>query len=280
MLLVTGATGTVGREVIKLLAAAGQKVTAVTRTPDAARLSEGVTVHEGDPSRPQTLAPVLAGADAILLSPRAVGTAVGDLLGLAVEHGVRRVVVLSAVTVEYGGGYRRFAEAFRAVEDTARASGLDWTFLRCADFAANSLAWAPQIRATGTVRGASAAATTSPIHQRDIGAVAVRALLEPGHAGQAYALTGPQALTQRDRARIIGQAIGATVTFEETPPELVRQSMLAQGLPQEVADRMLGYNAACLEQPGPTTNTVARLLGRPALTFADWAAENAAAFRN
>ncbi|GAA2740230.1 NAD(P)H-binding protein [Kitasatospora cinereorecta] len=280
MIMVTGATGTVGREVVRLLAAKGVETAAVTRDPAAGALAGGGRPVVGDPSSPQSLAPALDGVQALLLSPRAVGGASAELLALAARYGVRRVVVLSAVTVEYGGGYRRFAEEFERVEDAARASGLPWTFLRCADFDANSLAWAPQIRATGLARGVYGDAATSPIHQRDIAEIAVRALLDPAHAGRAYAITGPESLTQRDRARLIGEAIGREVAFEEIPPEALRRAMLAQGLPQDVPDRLIGYAAACLTEPGPTTDTVEQLLGRPALTFATWAAEHAAAFRS
>ncbi|MEU8927099.1 NAD(P)H-binding protein [Kitasatospora sp. NPDC048545] len=279
MIMVTGATGTVGRTVVEHLAAQRCEVAAVTRDPAAGGPADGVRPVVGDPSRPQSLASALDGVEALLLSPRAVGGASAELLALAAEHGVRRVVVLSAVTVEYGGGYRRFAEEFERVEAAARASGLQWTFLRCADFDANALAWAPQIRATGLVRGVHGDAATSPVHQRDIAEVAVRALVDPTHAGRAYALTGPESLTQRDRARLIGEAIGRELAFAEVPPEELRRAMLAQGLPEDVPDRLIGYAAACLEQPGPTTDTVPRLLGRPALTFATWAAEHAAAFR-
>ena len=280
MIVMTGATGTVGREALRLLRDSGAKALAVSRDPDRAALPEGVRVVRGDPSDPGTLAPALDGAEALLLSPRAVGGASADLLALAAERGVRRVVVLSAVTVQYGGGYARFAEGFRAVEDAARASGLDWTFLRCSDFSANALAWAPQIRATGTVRGAYGGAATAAVHERDIAAVAVRALLEEGHAGQAYALTGPEPVSQREKVRLIGAAVGEPLTWQETDPERVRQAMLAQGLGADVPDRLLGYLAECLQRPGPSTDTVERLLGRPALGFAVWAADHATAFQN
>ncbi|MFC1434253.1 NAD(P)H-binding protein [Streptacidiphilus sp. N1-3] len=280
MILITGATGTVGREALALLLEGGHKAAAVTRAPDRAALPTGVQLVAGDPSDPGTLAAALPGVEAILLSPRAVGESTAELLALCAEHGVRRVVVLSAVTVEYGGGYQRFAAGFQRVEDAARASGLEWTFLRCSDFSANALAWAPQIRAAGTVRGAYGGAATSAIHERDIAAVAVRALADPAaHAGRAYALTGPQSLNQRDKVRIIGEAVGSEVHWQEVAPEQVRQAMLAQGLGEDVPDRLLGYLAECLQRPGPTTGTVEQILGRPALTFADWAADHANAFR-
>lgn len=278
MILITGATGHVGRAAVDLLLAAGEQVTAVTRDPAGAALPAEARVIGGDPSWPATLAPALRGVEAILLSPRAVGAGVGELLALAAEAGVRRVVVLSAVTVEYGGGYRRFAEAFTAVETAAEASGLAWTHLRCADFDANALVWAPQIRTTGVVRGAYGAAATSAIHERDIAEVAALALTDEAHAGRAYALTGPRSLSQRDKVAAVGATLGREVSWEEVPPDQVREAMLAQGVEENVPDRMLGYLAACLHEPGPATDTVERLLGRPARTFADWVADHAGAF--
>jgi len=278
MILITGATGTVGRAVAGLLAATGTPAAGVTRDP-AATLPDGVRVIHGDASRPDTLASRLDGVEAVLLAPRAVGQGAADLLASAAAQGAKRVVMLSAVSVEYGGGYRRFAEAFRAVEELVRASGLQWTLLRCADFAANSLAWAPQIRAHGLVRGAYGGAATAPVHERDIAEIAVRALSDPAYDGRTYALTGPHSLTQREKVAMIGEAVGEQFDFVESPPEQVRQAMLAQGLAPDVPDRLLGYLAACTEQPGPVTSDVQELLGRPALGFRQWAADHAAAFR-
>jgi uncharacterized protein YbjT (DUF2867 family) len=285
MILVTGATGNIGREVVNLLLNGGAKVVAVTRHPATAALPDGAHVVGGDPSRPQTLTSALRGVETVLISPRALGDATAgaatvELLKLAAEQGARRVVVLSAVTVEYGGGYQRFADAFRAVEDEARASGLQWTILRCSDFAANALAWVPQIRQASVVRGVYGDGATSTIHERDVAAVSARALLDVAHAGRTYVLTGPQSLTQRDKVRLIGEAIGKQVLWVEVAPEQFRQAMLAQGLAEDVPDRLIGYWSDRVQQPGPSSDAVEQILGRPALTFAQWAAEHAAAFRN
>jgi uncharacterized protein YbjT (DUF2867 family) len=280
MILVTGATGTVGREAIDVLQARGAEVAAVTRDPSTAALPDGVHVVGADPSKPQTLTAALGGVEAVLLSPRAVSGATAQLLSMAADRGAKRVVVLSAATVKYPVGQRRFVEQFESAEEAAKASGLAWTFLRSADFAANALAWAPQIRATGVVRGAYGNAATSPIHQRDIATIAADALLNAGHEGRSYVLTGPQSLNQYDKVRLIGQALGRELSFAEMPPEQVRQGMLAQGLPEEIPDRLLGSLADYALKPGPTTDTVQRLLGRPALSFAQWASENTATFRN
>ncbi len=285
MILVAGATGNVGREVVNLLLSGGEKVVAVTRNPAKSALPDSAHVVGGDPSRPQTLTPALRGVDAVFISPRALGdatagAATAELLKLAAEQGAQRVVLLSAVTVQDGGGEKRFADAFKAVEDAARASGLPWTILRSAEYASNNLMWAPQIRSTGKVKGAYGDAANSTIHERDIAAVSALALVDAAHAGHTYVLTGPQSLSQRDKVRIIGEAIGREVLWEEISPKLVREAMLAQGLPVEIPDRLLGYLASRVGQPGLSSTDVEQVLGRPALTFAEWAAEHAAAFRN
>jgi uncharacterized protein YbjT (DUF2867 family) len=285
MILVTGATGNIGHEVVNLLLDGGEKVVAVTRHPATAALPDGAHVVGGDPSRPQTLMSALHGIEAVFLSPRALGdatagAATAELLKLAAELGARRVVVLSAVTVGYGGGYQHFADAFKAAEDEARASGLQWTILRCSEFDSNSLVWAPQIRATGKVKGAYGEAATSPVHNLDVAAVSARTLVDDAHAGHTYVLTGPQSLTQCDRVRLIGEAIGKQVHWEEISPQQVREAMLAQGVPEDVPDRLLGYLASLDQQPGPSSTDVSQVLGRPAFTFAEWAVEHAAAFRN
>ncbi|MEN3267326.1 NAD(P)H-binding protein [Pseudonocardia sp.] len=278
MYLVTGATGSVGRTAVDLLLAEGYKVVAVTRDPSRSELPGEAQVVAGDPSKPETLA--LNGVEAILLAPRTVRFATAELLSLAAAHGVGRVVVLSAATVEYPVGLPRFREHFRSVEADAKASGLEWTFLRSTDYAANTMAWAPQVRAGNVVRGAYGGAATSTVHERDVAAAAVRALVDPGHAGRSYVLTGSESLSQYDKVRLLGEAIGKDLTFVELPPEQVHEAMLAQGLPADVPERLLGSLADYAVQAGPTSHDVEKVLGRSALTFAQWAAEHAGAFRD
>jgi uncharacterized protein YbjT (DUF2867 family) len=275
MFLITGANGVVGRQVMNLLLEEDIAVTAVTRET---RPPDGVRVARGDLFSPQWIEPALEGVEAVLVSPRAAGPGLDELLKLAVKQGVRRAVLLSATTVEYPAGEARFAAQFKAAEDLVTGSGLEWTVLRLADFDANALAWVPQVRGGDVVRGAYGQAATSPIHEADIAAVAVQALVDGVHAGSVYTLTGPGSVDQFEKVRLLGEAIGRTLSFQELPPERVREGMLAQGLPEEVPARLLGSLSDYAIKPGPTTNTVAELLGRPALTFADWARDNAAAF--
>ncbi len=267
MILVTGATGNIGREVVNLLVSSGKQVVAVTRNPAIAALPDGAHVVESDPSHPQTLTKVLSGVEAVFLSPRALGdatagTATAELLKLAAAQGARRVVAVSAVTVEYDIGEKRFSDAFR-----------------CADYAVNALVWAPQIRQSGVVRSVYGDGASSVIHERDVAEVSARVLLDAAHAGRSYTLTGPQLLTQRARVHLIGEAIGREVSWVEVAPEQFRQAVLAQGLPEHVPDRLIGYWSDHVLQPGPS-DAVEQILGRPALAFTEWVAEHAAAFKN
>lgn len=288
MILITGATGSIGREVVNLLVGGDDPLVAVTRNPATAALPEGVQVVGGDPSHPQTLVSVLHDIhdlETVFISPRALGDATAgeataQLLKMAAEQGAERVVALSALTVEFGGGYKHFADAFRDVEDAVKASGLRWTILRSAEYDSNALAWAPQIRATGAVRGAYGDVATSTVHNRDVAAVSALALVDAEYAQHTYVLTGPQPLTQRERVQLIGKAIGKEVPWIELAPQQAREGMLAQGLPEDVPDRLLGYLASLGQEPGPSSDTVEQLLGRPALTFAEWVIEHATAFRS
>ncbi|MEH0531922.1 Uncharacterized conserved protein YbjT, contains NAD(P)-binding and DUF2867 domains [Streptomyces sp. 1222.2] len=271
MILITGATGVVGRETVRLLVEGGAEVAAVTRDP-----------HAGFPAGTQLLhpakVPTIDGVEAILLSPRATGSTAADLLARARGTGAARVVVLSSVAVQYPAGHARFRRQFHTAEDVAKGSGLDWTILRCADFAANTLAWAGQIQATGTVRGAYPHARTSTVDERDIAAVAALALTHPQHRGQTYLLTGEQPLSQPEKVAALGTALERTLSFDEAAPDEIRRGMLAASLPEEVPDRLLGSLADYAREAGPTTDTVRLLLGRPARTYATWARDHRAAF--
>ena len=156
MIVMTGATGTIGRLVIGHLLADGAGVRAVTRDPATAGLPAGVEVVPGDPARPATLAPFLDGAEALFLHARAARDAAGELVALAREHGVRKVVALAALNVGdplEEQPSRHTGDRNKEAEDAAVSSGLDWVSLRPSAFAGNAVnAWAPQIRAGDVVR--------------------------------------------------------------------------------------------------------------------------------
>jgi uncharacterized protein YbjT (DUF2867 family) len=285
MILVTGATGTVGRPLIDVLVSEGAKVRALTHNPQAANLPAGIELADGDLSRPDTIAPLLEGVTALFLHPRAVGLAAAELLALARQQGVQRVVALSAMNVDDPLDQqpsRYQGDRNKEVEDAAVQSGLGWVSLRASSFASNALrAWGPQIRAGGLVYGPFAAFTESPIHEQDLAEVAARALGgdEPvARRGRRLELTGPQSLTHQQMVAIIGEAIGRPLRYQEIPPEAAKHGMVQQGIPEPFVDALIARYTRELGYAAPVTGQVERVLGRPTRTYAQWAADHAAAF--
>ncbi|WP_438486721.1 SDR family oxidoreductase [Streptomyces sp. S186] len=271
--LVTGATGAVGRHVVDGLLAAGAPVRALTRRPQEAGLPAGTEVYEGDLTRPHTLTAALAGAERLYLFPEP-GTA-REVVALAKRAGVRRIVVLSSSSVLDTSGDNHSGAHHAAVERAVEESGLAATFVRPDEFANNILwKWGHSLRTEGVVRGPYAGARRVLIHEADVADVAVAALLEDGHEGQAYHLTGPQALTQAEQAAALAAARGAPVAFEEISPDAARAE-LGRFMPGPVVEMVLGYLADALVHPPVPLDTVRRVTGRPARTFARWAADHA-----
>jgi uncharacterized protein YbjT (DUF2867 family) len=278
MILVTGATGTVGRQVVTQLSERGVPVRAVTRDPSSAGLPAGVEVVRGDLAEPASLEPHLAGADSVFLvwpftSPELAAGLGARVVELLARH-VTRVVYLSAQAAA-GRPDSFWATMERLIED----SGVAWTFLRPTGFAANTLMWADQVRGQGAVRWPYGAATRSLVHEYDLAAVAVRALTEDRHAGQRYLLTGPEAITQADQVRIIGEVTGRAVRWEELPPGEARRQLLAAWGDPGFVDSALATWAGMVTQPEPVTRTVQEITGAPARTFRQWAADHASDFR-
>jgi len=274
MIVVTGATGNVGGNVVRQLLDAGERVRAVTRSPGAARLPAGVEVVGGDLTEPSTLAGVFDGAERMFLFP--VPATVESVAELARASGVRRVVLLSSGAAADQGD-NPIAVMHRTVERALENSGLDWTFVRPGGFATNTLSWAPSVRAEGVVRAPYPDASVNPIHEADIAAVATTALLEDGHVGARYPLTGPASTTQAEQVRAIGAAIGRDVRFEEQTPEQARRAMVGY-LPAPIADILLSYWASAVGSPAPVLPTVEQVTGRPARSYAEWAVDHAEDF--
>ncbi|MFH8463654.1 NAD(P)H-binding protein [Streptomyces sp. NPDC017991] len=274
-ILLTGATGKVGRHVTRSLLASGHQVRALTRTPGAAALPAGVEVVEGDLEQPRTLPAALEGIDRMYLFP-VPGTA-HEVAALARKAGVRHIVVLSSSSVlddESNPSHQHHRTVERAVED----SGADWTFVRPDEFAGNTLwKWGDSIRTEGVVRAPYGKAARAIVHEADIAAVVATALLEDGHAGARYLVTGPQALTQVEQVAVIAEAIGRDIRFEELSREAGREAMSAV-MPPPVVEMLLDYLAESAVTPGPVTDAVRQVTGREARTFASWAAEHADGF--
>ena len=279
--LVIGGTGTVGRQVLSRLAATGAQVRALVRNPGAARLPPQVEVVRGDLTVPETLDGCLDSIDAVFLVWTAPAAAVVPALERITKH-ARRIVYLSAPLKTPHPLFQQpnpLRAMFGQIERLIETSGTQWTFLRPGMFAANALSWwAPQIRAGDVVRRPYLAAPTAPIDERDIAAVAVRALCEDGHDGAEYVLTGPQSLSQFEQVSAIGRAIGRSLRIEEISPDLARRELLTIG-PAVAVNMLLQAWAAAIGQPAYVTSTVAEIIGAPPHAFLDWATDNAAEFR-
>ncbi|MEV0920068.1 NAD(P)H-binding protein [Streptomyces sp. NPDC049967] len=279
MIVVTGATGNVGRPLTQALAEAGEQVTAVSR--HAAAVPDGVRHVAADLTDPASLSPALDGAKALffLLSGdlHSPGARPADIIDLAAAAGVGRVVLLSSQGVATRPlGPSRIA--VRALEDALRGSGLDWAVLRPGGFASNALAWAESVRTQGTVAAPFGEVGAPIVDPLDIAEVAAACLLDDRHAGGIYELTGPEVITPRQQAAAIAAALGSPVRFHELTREEARAAM-TRFVPPELADDTLDIIAA----PNPAelriSPDVERVLGRTPRPFSDWVARNIAAFR-
>ncbi len=280
-ILVTGASGTVGRHVVSQLSAGQGAVRAMSRRAPALRLPDGVEPASGDLTDLRSLEQALVGIDGVfLLWPFPTVEGAAEVVELLAER-VRRVVYLSSAAVRDLPG-RPPASPGRPdaeVEWLIARSGLEHTFLRPHGFMANTLRWAAEIRADGVVRGYGGAAGLALIDERDIAAVAVRALTGDGHDGAAYSLTGPAAPTQAEQLRIIGEAVGRPLRWEETGRPVAQRQMLASGWPAGVVDGALDYLTTRLDSAEPVTSTVQDVTGAPGRTLEQWAADHAEDFR-
>jgi len=279
-ILVIGATGNVGRQVVSQLLDTGATVRALARDPDTAGLPDGVEVLRGDLTAPDTVETALDRITSVFLVwPFLTADAAPVIVDTLARH-ARHIVYLSSASGrseddEPGGAVAFHAEVERLIE----RSGAQWTFLRAGGFAANTLGWAAQIRTDGVVRQPYGQAARSLIHEADIAAVAVRALTGDKHAGATYVLTGPQVLTQAEQVRTIGEAVGRPLRWEELDAVTARQQMIAAGWTPSFADGALTAWAGMITHPEPVTHTVEQVTGTPARTFGTWAADHAADFR-
>jgi uncharacterized protein YbjT (DUF2867 family) len=274
-IVVTGATGNVGRPVVAELARAGVEVRAVTRHPETADFPPGVTAYD-------SAVAALPGAGAVFLNSRALGGDMEAVVAAARTAGATRLVALSAINAD--DDFARQPSRFRGdrnkeADQLVAESGLEWVSLRPTVFASNFAGmWAPQLRAGDVVAGPYASASTAVIVDHDISAVAAHALLTDDLLGQRIPLTGPQALTNAELVAIIGAVLDRPVSYHEVPDELVRQRFIAMGFGAEFADAYIALLAETVDQPALVTHDVEKILGRPATPFAQWVSDQRAAF--
>jgi len=274
-ILVTGASGQVGRRVVEQLGDVNADIRASGRSPGALGAADAVYA---DLTEPETLPAALAGVSKVFLY--AVPDGVEGFLAAAEKAGVEQVVLLSSQTVVDAIPERRpIMEMHRAVEEAIASSGIPYTFLRPENFATNILMWGwpEMIRADGVLRFPYPESHSDAIHEADIAAVAVKALTEPGHEGKSYFLTGPESITQREQLEIIGEAIGKPVRYEELTDAQAREA-LKPIVPEWVMDAVVGYWAHTDGVPAPITDEVLRITGAAPRSFKQWAADHAADF--
>ncbi|PWR07266.1 NmrA family transcriptional regulator [Micromonospora acroterricola] len=279
-MLVTGATGRIGRAVIDLLTDAGVPVRALVRRSDSgATLPTHVEIVTGDLTVPESLDAALHAISTVFLvwtAPPQTAAAVVDRLA---AH-TRRVVYLSAPHRTPHPFFQQpnpMAALHAEIERLIATTGLDSTIIRPGMFASNALLWwAAAIRGEGVVRWPYGAAETAPVDDRDLAAVVARTLYEDGHAGGDYVLTGPESLSQAEQVSIIGDAVGRSITFEDLPPDEFRRETPEASRP--AVDMLLAAWNATMGQPAYVTSTVSDILGTPPRTFRQWAADHATAF--
>jgi uncharacterized protein YbjT (DUF2867 family) len=275
-ILVTGATGNIGRHVVAQLMQAGARVRALTRNPAAANLPDGVEVVQGDLDRPETLQAAFEDVERLYLFPvPATATVVAEL---AKKAGVRRIVVLSSASAPWEAKYHPRGLYFLLVERAVEDVGAEWTHVRPVGLMLNSLTWAETIRAEGVVRAPYGNAAYPHVHEADVAEVAAAALLEDGHIGKKYMVSGPESITQIEQARAIGAAIGREIRFEELTPEQAR-SLWSHFMPEDEIDTELMILGESVDKPKKVWPTYERVTGRPGRSYAQWAVEHANDFR-
>ncbi|MET9592712.1 NAD(P)H-binding protein [Streptomyces sp. NPDC006516] len=276
MIVVTGATGNVGKPLVQALAAAGEQVTALSRSVPAAAgaFPAGVRHRPADLTDPASLATAFEGAQALFLLVTgdwmATSGGPGAILGAARSAGIRRIVHLSS----QGVATHRHPPA---LEDAIKRSGLEWTMLRPGGFSSNTFRWAADIRERRAVVAPFGDVALPVVDPADIAEVAALTLLEAGHEGRSYVLTGPEPVTPRQQTAAIGEALGEEVRFVEQSRAEARAQML-RFMPEQVVESTLDILGTPLPEEQRPAADAEKLLGRPARTFATWARRNAAAF--
>jgi uncharacterized protein YbjT (DUF2867 family) len=283
MIVVTGATGQAGSEVARALTARGARVRAFVRDPGKARhkLGEDVELAIGDLADPRSVHAALDGADALFLScaddPRRVGWE-RSAIDAAVAAGVRRVVKLSAVGAEPGSPVA-FWDWHDQVEQYLRASGTGWVILRSSWYMSNLLAAAAQVAGEGRLYAPAGQARIAMIDPRDVGAAAAAVLSSPGHEGQTYLLTGPEAITFTQVAAGLSAATASRIEFIDVPGDNAQQAMIDGGMPAFAAEqiiKMFGRLRQGVAQQ--VTATVQALTGSAPRDFASFARDHARLF--
>jgi uncharacterized protein YbjT (DUF2867 family) len=270
VILVTGASGNVGGEVFRQLAAEGAPVRAVARRPDSVALPDGsdkVEVVAGDLSQPGSLDVALAGVEAVFL----LGgfDTMAEVLDRAAQAGVRRVVLLTSRSVVGGRPDNAITGMWMESEAVLERSGLPATVLRPAGFQSNVLRWSDQLREGDVVRAPWADVPIAAIDPADIAAVAAAALRSGGYEGQALSLSGPEALSARQQLAVVAEVLDRPLRFEPQSDAEARKAM-AETMPEPFVDAQFRFFSGGEYNDSDVVDTVERVAGRPAGTLHAW----------
>lgn len=281
MILVTGATGNIGRELVPILLEAGQPVRVFTRDErKVTHLDACVERAVGDFDTPETLMAAVAGVERLFLVTYETRQD-ANVLRAAKESGVRHIVKLS--TLEATEHKIQVGKWHYEREDLIRRSGLDWTFLRPGMFMSNSLDWwAESIQGQGSVFfPGGKKGRVAPVDPRDVAKVAALALTQPGHSGQAYELTGSELFTIGEMVQVIARVLGKPIQYVDIPPIAAKLFMLNSGMDKTLVNALMEMLASLRRNEGAlVTDTFQRLTGQPPRTFEAWCRENIRAFRS
>jgi uncharacterized protein YbjT (DUF2867 family) len=280
LILITGASGNVGKEVLKQIAQTGIRVRAAFQSASKAGAApSGAEIVTVDYNQPETLKTALQGVERVFL----VGPPTQQLPALErkameviAQSGVRQVVKLSAM----GGREAVFTGQHAESEDHIQSTGVPYTFLRPNGFMQNMVNYnAPTINTQNAFYGSESDGRVSQIDVRDVAAVAVAALTEDGHVGKAYTLTGPEALTNDEIARILSGELGREIRFINLPPTKMKDALLSAGVPEWSADALVDLQRLYREgKAAKVTRDVEQILGRRPISFAQFARDYRHAF--
>jgi uncharacterized protein YbjT (DUF2867 family) len=276
MILVTGANGNVGSEVVEQLARAGQRVRALVRNEARGAMPAGVEVATGDLNRPDSLAPALRGVRGVFLlgGHQDMPGVLAQLRGAGVEH----VVLLTSRSSVGGSPDNAIARMWLDSEAAVRASGVPWTLLQPSGFMSNALRWLPQLRTGNVIRLPFANVPIAAIDPADIAAVAAAVLTSSGHASRSYALSGPEALLPAEQARVLSRVLGRELRVEGLSDAEAREE-LGRAFPPHFVEAFFRFFVQGEFDDTPVLPTVRELTGRPPRTFEQWARAHADRFR-
>ncbi|MFL6351801.1 MAG: SDR family oxidoreductase [Bryobacteraceae bacterium] len=282
MILVTGATGTNGRELVDELNKRGVPFRAMLRDlKKRSVLPQGVEVVEGDFAKPQTLARALEGVDhAFLVSPPAEQSAQleKNFIAAAKNAGVSHVVKLSVIAADLHS-ISRFQRFHREVEIELENSGMGWTILRPNLFMQKTLSYKPTIISQNAIFASAGNSRISAVDVRDIAAVAAAVLTEPGHEGKRYIITGPQALTHTEMAAHLSEALGKEVRYVDVPYSVTRDTLLQMGVPPWQVEGIVELNDMYKRsEAAGVTDTVRSIAKKEPVTFEQFARDFANLF--